>query len=40
MISFVETLENIIYSEAIKSQSVTEKISLFGEIESALICCH
>lgn len=39
-VSFVETLENIIFSEAIKSQSLTGKINLFGEIESALVCCH
>lgn len=39
-VSFVKTLENIIFSEAIKSQSLTGKINLFGEIESALVCCH
>lgn len=36
----VETLENIIFSEAIKSQSLTGQINLFREIESALVCCH
>lgn len=40
IVSFVETPENIIFSEAIKSQSLTRKINLFGEIESALVCCH
>lgn len=40
MVSFVETLENIVFSEAIKSQSLTGKINLFGEIEGALVCCH